>query len=161
MKNKKSLILIIVIAILVIAIAVLLILLLRPKASRPSGNGVNGVITDGWDDGINSGGVEPAGIQVPGYKDAKMNAGDKVLHLSIGNPESNQADFYATVQLEDGTVLYESGLIEPGQGVTEVPLNKTLDAGTYQAYVVYQAVTMDDAHEPMNSVRSAFTLYVE
>lgn len=162
MKKKKTLILIIVIAVLVAAIAVLVVLLLNNgKKKEATATGVNGVISDGWDAGINTGGVETSEIQIPGYKDAKMQEGDKVLHLSIGNPETNQAGLYADVVLEDGTVLYESELIEPGYGIKDIPLSKTLEKGTYQAYVVYQAVTLDESHTPMNSVRSAFTLYVE
>ncbi|MBR3242411.1 MAG: hypothetical protein IKF90_06905 [Parasporobacterium sp.] len=162
MKNKKNLILIIIIAILVIAVVILAIFLFKPKSKpKEAGTGVTGQISEGWDTGIDNGSVDAGSIQIPGYKDAKMQAGDTTLHLSIGNPEVNEVGLYATVELEDGTVLYESELLEPGYGIKDIPLTKSLDQGTYNAFVVYQIVTLDEAHTPMNSARAAFTLYVE
>jgi hypothetical protein len=105
--------------------------------------------------------VESSEIQIPGFKEAKMNAGDSSLHLNIGNPEENNAGFYATVELEDGTVLYESPLLEPGQGISDLPLLTSPEKGTYNAYVSYQVVSLDEGHTPMNTARSAFTLHVE
>ncbi len=160
MKSKKALVPILTLVIVVL-LATIAFLLLRPSASKlDGGSGVSGTISDGWDPGINGGGETP-GIQVPGYKDAKMSAGDTTLHLSIGNPKDNAAAFYAKVQLEDGTVLYESPLLEPGQGIKDIPLAQTLAAGDYDAFVVYQIVSLDENHTPMNTVRSAFKLHVE
>ena len=162
MKNKKTLILIIVIAVLVILVAVLLILLLKPKApENTGGKGVSGEITENWDSGINHGSVQSSGIQIPGFKEAKMTEGDETLHLNIGNPEENDAGFLVTVELEDGTTLYESPVLEPGQGISELPLLTSPKKGTYTAYVVYKVVTLDEDHTPMNTARTVFTLYVE
>ena len=125
-------------------------------------NGVVGKVSDGWNTGLEK---EPAphkkGIQIPGYGSAEMKAGDKSLQLSIGNPEANECGFYATVKLEDGTVLYQSELLEPGYGLTEVPLSRTLEAGEYTAMVFYQCVTLDEEHTPLNSAESEFKLIVK
>ena len=43
-----------------------------------------------------------------GYSGAEMKAGDTTLSLRIGNPEENTCYLQATLQLEDGTVLYLS-----------------------------------------------------
>ena len=124
--------------------------------------GVVGVISDGWDTGLEEKTAPPSqGIQIPGYGTAVMNAGDESLHLSIGNPKDNKCGFYATLKLEDGTVLYESELIKPGYGLTEVPLNRTLKAGEYTAMVVYKCVTLDEEHTPLNSAESEFKLIVK
>lgn len=80
-----------------------------------------------------------------------MNAGDTSLHISIGNPKSNTCGLYATLRLSDGTVLYKSDLLEPGSGLTDVPLSKSLEKGEYQAMVLYECVTLDDSHQ--NSIR--------
>lgn len=87
-------------------------------------NGVVGKISDNWDIG-NKSETSPTnvGIQIPGYGTAEMKEGDENLHLSIGNPKSNECGFYATLKLDDGTVLYESELLKPGFGLTEVPLS--------------------------------------
>ena len=124
--------------------------------------GVVGVISDGWDTGLEEKTAPPSqGIQIPGYGTAVMNAGDTDLKLSIGNPKSNKCGFYATLKLEDGTVLYESELIKPGYGLTEVPLNRTLKAGEYTAMVLYKCVTLDEEHTPLNSAESEFKLIVK
>lgn len=125
-------------------------------------NGVVGKVSDGWDTGIEE---EPTsegrGIQIPGYGTAVMNAGDTSLVLSIGNPKTNSCGFYATLKLEDGTELYKSELLEPGCGLTEIPLTQTLKAGEYTAIVYYQCVTLDEEHTPLNSAESEFTLIVK
>ncbi|MGN0536122.1 MAG: hypothetical protein ACI4IR_09010 [Eubacterium sp.] len=124
--------------------------------------GVVGVVSDGWETGLED---EPApegqGIQIPGYGSAVMNEGDTSLVLSIGNPKTNNCGFYATLKLEDGTELYKSELLEPGYGLTEVPLSQTLKAGEYTAIVYYQCVTLDEEHSPLNSAESEFTLIVK
>lgn len=162
MKNKTVLMRVIV-AVLAVAVVVLLAIVLWPHPSKeePATEGVSGIISDEWDSGIDHGSVETSGVQVPGYKAAKMSSGDSSLHLNLGNPKENDVGFYVTVELEDGTVLYTSPLLEPGQGISELPLATSPEKGTYDAFAVYQIVSLDEAHTPMNTVRSAFTLYVE
>ena len=89
-----------------------------------------------------------------------MQAGDRTLKLSIGNPAENTCYLKATLMLEDGTVLYESGLLEPGKGMEEIELNQTLEAGTYEAMVRYQGYSMDESQSELNSSDSGFTLTV-
>ena len=62
---------------------------------------------------------------------------------------------------KDGTVLYESELLKPGYGLTEVPLNQTLKTGEYTAMVVYKCVTLDEEETPLNSAESEFKLIVK
>lgn len=161
--NKK--LFIIIIAILVIAALTVggVVVYNSFFAEKPApSNGVVGKISDGWDTGIeDEPAVQSAGIQIPGYSTAEMKAGDESLVLSIGNPKANKCGFYATLKLEDGTVLYESELIKPGYGLTEVPLNQTLDAGEYTAMVVYKCVTLDEEETPLNSAESEFKLIVK
>ena len=164
-KSKKKIfiavIVILIIAILVIGGVVVYNNFFTAEDPTPP-KGVVGVISDGWDTGLEEKTAPPSqGIQIPGYGTAVMNAGDESLHLSIGNPKDNKCGFYATLKLEDGTVLYESELIKPGYGLTEVPLNRTLKAGEYTAMVVYKCVTLDEEHTPLNSAESEFKLIVK
>ena len=163
-KSKKKL-LIIIIAILVIAsLAVGGVVVYNSFfAEKPlPSNGVVGKVTDGWDTGLeDETDPQSSGIQIPGYGTAVMNAGDENLHLSIGNPKDNNCGFYASLKLEGGTVLYESELLKPGYGLTEVPLNKTLESGEYTAMVVYKCVTLDEEETPLNSAESEFKLIVK
>ena len=162
--NKKKLIIIIVAAVVLIAAATAGILVLtgvfNPKTN--DSKGVVGVISDGWDTGIEDKGEQKkSGTRIPGYSTAEMNAGDKTLKISIGNPKDNNVGMFAAIKLDDGTVLYESELLKPGQGLTEVPLTQTLEKGEYNAVVAYQCVLLDEENTPLNAAESGFTLIVK
>ena len=162
-KKSKKKVIIIVAAVVVLAAAAVLTLwfcgVFTPK-TEPA-NGVVGQITDDWDPGVEQPTSAKSGTQIPGYSNAEMNAGDTSLKMSIGNPKENKVGFFASIVLDDGTVLYESELLKPGQGLTEVPLSKTLEKGTYDAKVVYQCVALDEKNTPLNSAESGFTLIVK
>ena len=162
-KRKLLIVLIIILIITILGVGVFFAYNNFFTAEDPTpSKGVVGVISDGWDTGLEEKTAPPSqGIQIPGYGTAVMNAGDESLHLSIGNPKDNKCGFYATLKLEDGTVLYESELIKPGYGLTEVPLNRTLKAGEYTAMVVYKCVTLDENETPLNSAESEFKLIVK
>lgn len=113
-----------------------------------------------WDDEIDTEGDIEGRILVPGYSGAKIKAGETTLALRIGNPAENTCYLQATLQLEDGTVLYESGLIEPGKGYDTIELNQSLEEGEYNAVVHYQGYSMDEGQEKLNSCDSAFVLKV-
>lgn len=164
MKNRKTLILIIVIIALAAAIAVLLVILLtkKPATEQPdSSKGISGVIEEGWGDEIEPVEAEESDVRIPGYVSARMKEGDTTLHLSIGNPKENDVGLIARVELEDGTLLYESELLKPDFGIEDIPLLTSPKKGTYKAFVIYQIVSLDDDQTPMNSARSGFTLTVE
>lgn len=160
-KKKKLIIAVIsVLAVAVLAVSVIIIMNNSQTATTDSG-GVVGRISADWDTGISQSENSSQGIQIPGYSTAEMKEGDTQLHLSIGNPKTNNCGFYASLELEDGTVLYKSELLEPGYGLTEIPLTQTLKKGNYDAVVCYNCVTLDENHTPLNSARSKFTLVVK
>lgn len=113
-----------------------------------------------WGDKVTTGENIEGKILIPGYAGAVMNSGDQSLSISIGNPVENTCYLKATLKGEDGTVLYESGLIEPGKGFEEIPLNQSLEPGVYQAVVTYQGYTMEEKPKALNSSDSAFVLTV-
>lgn len=131
-------------------------------AVRPDADGSAYVDPDAsaWDDGLDGPEESEEKILIPGYSGAQMNAGDTQLKLSIGNPKENTCYLKATLLLEDGTILYESGFLEPGKGVQKVGLEHALEPGIYQALVRYQGYTMEDEPKELNSSDSAFTLTV-
>ena len=125
--------------------------------------GVVGRISDNWDDQVSEDpdASQESGTQIPGYSAASMKEGDTSLLLRVGNPKDNKVGLIATVRLEDGTELYKSPVLEPGQGLEEIPLEKTLKKGEYNAEVFYQCVLLNKEHTPLNAAISAFTLYVD
>lgn len=166
MKNtkKKSVVISALFIFILFVIEVVMFRVMKPEDAK-NANGVAGKIVDNWDTGIPEQTDEPeestsGGIQIPGYSKAEMEEGDTQLHLSIGNPKENNCGFYVTVRLEDGTVLYKSELLKPGYGLTEIPLEQTLNKGTYDAEVFYECVTLDEDASPLNSAISKFQLIV-
>ena len=162
--NKKSVVISALFIFILFVIAVVMFQVMKPEDAK-NANGVAGKIVDNWDTGIPEQTDEPeestsGGIQIPGYSKAEMEEGDTQLHLSIGNPKENNCGFYVTVRLEDGTVLYKSELLKPGYGLTEIPLEQTLNKGTYDAEVFYECVTLDEDASPLNSAISKFQLVV-
>ena len=160
MKNtkKKSVVISALFIFILFVIAVVMFRVMKPEDAK-NANGVAGKIVDNWDTGIPEQTDEPeestsGGIQIPGYSKAEMEEGDTQLHLSIGNPKENNCGFYVTVRLEDGTVLYKSELLKPGYGLTEIPLEQTLNKGTYDAEVFYECVTLDEDASPLYSAIS-------
>ncbi len=133
------------------------------KEKHPeTSDGVVGRVSDGWDTGLeDESKAQNKGIQIPGYSSAEMKAGDTSLKLSIGNPKENECGFYVTLMLEDGTALYESELLKPGYGLTEIPLSQTLEKGEYIAMVQYKCVTLDENETPLNSAESELKLIVK
>lgn len=163
-KSKKKLLIVIIVFLLAAIIIVGGVFVYNNFfAEQPtSSNGVVGKISSDWEAGMeDKTPPKSKGTQIPGYSTAEMNSGDVSLHLSIGNPKTNECGFYATLKLKDGTVLYKSDLLEPGYGLTEVPLSKTLEKGEYTAIVYYECVTLDEKHSPLNSAESEFVLIVK
>ncbi|MDD4508382.1 MAG: tRNA (uracil-5-)-methyltransferase [Eubacteriaceae bacterium] len=158
-KKKKIIICIGLAVVCLVAAGVLAYHFLKPVPDNDAAY-IDGNAKD-WDDGAAAAGTAGDTMQVPGYDSAVMNAGDTNLAIKIGNPEENTCYLKATLMLEDGTVLFESGLMEPGKGYDSVPLSQSLGTGEYKAYVKYQGYSMDDAKKPLNSSESAFTLTVQ
>lgn len=163
-KSKKKLVILIIIVLIVMALVVSGVVVYNNFFAEPptASDGVVGKISNGWDAGLeDETSPQSAGIQIPGYGTAKMKSGDTSLHLSIGNPKANKCGFYATLKLEDGTILYKSELLKPGYGLTEIPLSQTLEKGEYTAIVLYECVNLDEEQTPLNSAESEFVLIVE
>lgn len=159
MKNKK-IILIAVFFLIGITAAGAYFLIQNKNRSAEDGNAYIDPNASSWYEHIDKSEKLIGKITIPGYSGAQMKEGETELRLRIGNPQENSCYLKATLKLEDGTVLYESGLIEPGMGFEKVTLNQTLPAGTYEAMVHYQGFTMDENQKALNSSDSAFTLTV-
>ncbi len=160
-KNKYIVILIILVALLIGVIFYLVITTSKKEDKEEEKKGGTYVASDAsdWDANVDKPEATAGRILVPGYSGAQLKEGEKTLTLSVGNPKENHCYLKATVMLEDGTILYESDLLEPGKGYEQIKLNQSLSKGTYQAMVRYQGYTLEDKGE-LNSCDSAFVLTV-
>lgn len=99
-------------------------------------------------------------ILIPGYDRMVMAADTKVQNVNMGNPADNNCYFVIVLQLEDGTVLFESDYLKPGEGYQQIVLEQTLPAGEYQAVLQYHCYTLEDK-STLNGGSCEFQLVVE
>lgn len=100
-------------------------------------------------------------IDIPGFDSMSLKANTKEQSVNLYNPEANTCYFRISLLLEDGTKLWESGLVEPGKGVYTITLQQELAAGDYEnATLKYECFAMDEAQTPLNGSEIKLTMHV-
>ena len=103
----------------------------------------------------------PEMIDVTAYEKLKLKADTKDQSVRFENPLQNNCWMVITLSLEDGTELWKSDELQPGQVVRSITLNQTLAAGEYKnAVIKYQHWTYDDEKLPLNGAETLVTLTV-
>jgi len=104
----------------------------------------------------------PDSIAIPGYEMLEMKAGIKEQSLCMPNPPQNCCYFQIALYLKDGTLLWQSELIEPGTTSKPIVLTKALDKGMYpNAILRYSCYRMDEDLSPLNGAETKLTLWVK
>ena len=104
----------------------------------------------------------PDSIAIPGYEMLEMKAGSKEQSLCMPNPPQNCCYFQITIYLEDGTLLWQSELIEPGTNSKPMVLSKALEKGMYpNAILRYSCYRMDESLAPLNGAETKLTLWLK
>ena len=104
----------------------------------------------------------PDSIAIPGYEMLEMKAGSKEQSLCMPNPPQNCCYFQIALYLEDGTLLWQSELIEPGTTSKPMVLTKALDKGMYPNTILrYSCYRMDEDLSPLNGAETKLTLWVK
>lgn len=92
----------------------------------------------------------------------ELKADSKKQTLCLPNPEQNMCYFQISLYLEDGTLLWQSELIEPGKTSKPMVLLKILARGTYpKAVMRYNCYRMDEDLTPLNGAEAKVTLWVK
>ena len=109
---------------LIIMIGFLIFVLLKPeqiKTELPNGQQME-----------NTGNIEKNSdsIAIPGYEAITLKADTIQQTIGLPNPPQNMCYFQITLLLEDGTVLWQSDLVEPGEISAPIKLTQTLKKGT-------------------------------
>lgn len=68
---------------------------------------------------------------------------DGTADLLLENSLENDCNLRAVVTLEDGTLLYESDILSPGQKDYFVTFQKSLEAGSYPALVTMEGLAYE------------------
>lgn len=147
---------IILLLILIIMVGVLIFLLLRPapvEVSTP--NGVRHQETGPVEKNQGS-------ISIPGYESITLAADKTQQTVGLPNPAENTCYFQISLILEDGTMLWQSDLVKPGEISDPIVLNAPLAAGSYSnATMKYDCYTMDGSMTPLNGAATRLTIRVQ
>lgn len=131
--------------IVLLAVVVVVILLLRSCGDSPV---ITPTDTDPTKGTLN---FTPAGeqqgdtISLPGMTEITLQSGQLEQVVDFHNPEDNTCYFVLSLYLSDDTLIYQSGYLAPGERITEIKLNQTLQRGVYgKCRLVYQCFTLDN-----------------
>lgn len=103
----------------------------------------------------------PDSIAIPGYEVLELQANTRQQTLSLPNPPQNVCYFQISLYLEDGTLLWQSELIEPGATSDTITLTRVLEKGSYtNAILKYSCFKMDGV-TPLNGAETKLTLWVK
>lgn len=97
---------------------------------------------------------------IPGFKTLTMTADTKEQEVYFQNPTDNNVNLQLTLSLADGTELYKSDLIQPGNAVKSIKISKKLESGSYDdAILHYDCYTAEG--QKCNSANLTFDLIVK
>lgn len=100
-------------------------------------------------------------IDIPGFDAMNFKAGTTEQSVNLFNPKENTCYFKMTILLNEGTVLWESKLVEPNKAIYDITLNQSLSVGTYEDCTLkYECFAMDEEQTPLNGSEIKFTLNV-
>lgn len=153
-KNQKPVIVLLTVAVVLLA-AILVLTVNRPQKQQAKLS--NGEVTQ------QTGPVEkkPDSIAIPGYERISLKADCKEQEIGFPNPAQNTCYFQISLILEDGTTLWQSELVKPGEISESITLNEPLAAGVYpNSLLKFDCYTMDGSMRSLNGAATKMTIHV-
>ena len=153
-RNSTSPVTVILAVLLVIALGVIAWLLIKDGTAKPPDNPQTEQ-------------TEPVekltdSIDIPGFGDLYFKAGQTEQNMTVPNPPQNFCWFKVSLVLEDGTVLWTSELIAPGEKSEKVVLNEPLEKGEYKnAMLKYQCFADEAEQNALNGAETKLTIIVK
>ena len=153
-KNQKPVIVLLTVAVVLLA-AILVLTVNRPQkqqAKLPNGEVIQ-----------QTGPMEkkPDSIAIPGYEGINLKADSKEQEIGFPNPAQNTCYFQISLILEDGTTLWQSELVKPGEISESITLNEPLAAGVYpNSLLKFDCYTMDGSMRSLNGAATKMTIHV-
>lgn len=99
-------------------------------------------------------------IHLPGYSDIQLAADTCRQTVVFPNPAENFCFIRVHLELKDGTVLWRSGITAPGEMTSPMVLLEPLEAGRYQAKMVYECFRNEDGTGALNGASYELNLLV-
>ena len=100
-------------------------------------------------------------ISVPGFDRMIVKAGKTEQEAALFNPQGNDCYFVLTMYLPDGSEIYHSSKLAPGEKLEKIELERALEAGTYDGATLRYACYAFDDLKPLNGADINFRLEVE
>ena len=92
-------------------------------------------------------------ISIPAVGSITLKEGRNNQKVNLFNPKSNNCYFNISLELSDGTILYNTGLLKPNEKITDIMIYKRLERGTYKDCVIrYNCYSLDDKSILNNAV---------
>ncbi len=146
--------------ILLIAILLCLLTMFHPNEPTVDDESWNPVIEQFVDIEETTEETERKQITICGFTEWNVKAGEtEKLPISLKNPDGNPCYFTFIITLENGTVLYESDHVPPGNEIKRITINESLEKGTYTAYVSILTNELETGAK-MNSADTKITINV-
>lgn len=102
------------------------------------------------------------GIEIPGYSEIVIPAGQTTVDVNFYNPETNNVYFEINLILaETEEEIYKSKLLSPGQHLYEIELERALESGQYDMVITYNTYSIDEEYTPKNGATVNCVLVVE
>ena len=99
-------------------------------------------------------------ISIPSYpSEIHMGSDQSSLRINLINPVENTVYFKFSITVDD-EVIYQSGLVPPGQTVPTQELSRTLPIGSYAGSIIIQTYDMV-TEEEMNGASTTTKFIVE
>lgn len=100
-------------------------------------------------------------IAIPGYDTISLKSGTLYQSVNLYNPDLNNCYFKMSLILPDGIKVWESKLIEPGNGLYNIMLDKKIEPGEYENTILkYECFTLDENRSALNGSEIKLKLVV-
>lgn len=100
-------------------------------------------------------------IDIPGFDIINFKANSLNQEIQLYNPYENTCYFRISLYFNDGTLLWQSDLLEPGEAVQQVTIQKELEIGIYENCILkYDCFQMNEELTPLNGSQITFTMNV-
>lgn len=100
-------------------------------------------------------------IDLPGFGELHFKAGRTEQNLSVPNPAQNFCWFKVSLLLDDGTVLWTSDMIAPGEESGKAVLSTVLEEGEYtDAVLKYECFADEAGQNALNGAETSLTIIV-
>lgn len=100
-------------------------------------------------------------ISIPGKETMTVQADTKNISVDFYNPEDNQCYFEISILLDNGTEVYKSKLLKPGQHLYKIELNQAFSKGNHNITIHYNTYTADGNYTPLNGANVPVKLIAE